>query len=174
MSQTKTNATIRAETGADKDKITEVIDQAFAGKPYAGGDESQVVIRLRTLGVLSLSLVAEWQGEFAGHIAFSPVTAADGTQNWYALGPVAVYPRFQSIGIGGQLILTGLEQIKSMGAVGCMLTGNPVYYQRFGFEFSPLNCPINEQSEHFLLKRLTDDPLPEGPLAFHPAFYGSD
>ncbi len=165
---------IRRETADDANQITDVIDQAFDGKPYAGGDESEVVLRLRRQNALTLGLVAERDGEFAGHIAFSPVTTNDGTANWFALGPVAVFPRFQSEGIGGLLIIEGLEQIHVMGGVGCMLTGNPDYYQRFGFEFSAGNCPPNEPPEHFMVKRLNNDALPDGPMMFHSAFYSSD
>ena len=162
---------IRNEIPADVEKITEVIDQAFEGMPYADGDESEVVLRLRAAQALTLSLVAELDGEFVGHIAFSPVAADDGSPNWYALGPVAVYPNYQSQGIGGQLILEGLNKLKDMGAAGCMLTGNPAYYQRFGFEFFEPNCPPNEQPEYFLLIRLDELPLPVGALNFHPSFY---
>lgn len=164
---------IREETPGDYAKITEVIDQAFANMPYAGGDESDVVIRLRTQRALVLGLVAERHGEFAGYIAFSPVLAGDGTPDWYALGPVAVDPRFQSEGIGAQLIQAGLAQIQTDGAAGCMLTGNPDYYTRFGFGASDELCPENETPAYFMVKRLSDAPLPKGPLAFHPAFYGA-
>ncbi len=167
-----TSVTIRTETPEDYLQITDVIDQAFKGKPYAGGDESEYVLRLRALGALVLGLVAERNGEFAGHIAFSPVTAEDGSANWFALGPVAVYPRFQSEGIGGQLIEAGLGKMKANGAAGCMLTGNPDYYQRFGFEFSEQHCPLNETPAYFMIKRLSDAPPPIGRLNFHAAFYG--
>lgn len=167
-----TEVSIREETEADFTQITDVIDQAFKGKPYAGGDESAVVLRLREARALSLALVAERMGEFAGHIAFSPVTADDGSADWYALGPVAVYPKFQSKGIGAQLIEAGLAKIKNRGAAGCMLTGNPEYYRRFGFEFSERHCPVNETPEFFMIKRLSDVALPSSRLSFHRAFYG--
>ncbi len=165
------DCTIRPEASSDIDKITHIIDQASEGKPYADGDESELVVRLRNQNALVLSLVAELDSQVVGQITFSPVEANDGTQGWYALGPVAVYPELQSQGIGGQLIIEGLAEIKRIGGVGCMLTGNPVYYRRFGFEFSPGNCPGEEPADFFMVKRLTDQPLPSGPLAFHPAFY---
>ena len=165
---------IRQESEKDFDKITDVINQAFAGKPYADGDESDVVLRLRDCAALSLGLVAEVEGEFVGHIAFSPVTTTDGAEHWYALGPVAVYPHIQSQGLGAALINEGLDQIKNMGGVGCMLTGNPDYYKRFGFEFSNGNAPTNEPAEFFMVKRLSDAALPEGPMSFHHAFYAGD
>ncbi|MFN3239604.1 MAG: GNAT family N-acetyltransferase [Pseudomonadales bacterium] len=162
---------IRPEQSGDFGKITVLIDEAFAGMPYAGGDESEVVLRLRQQNALSLGLLAEVDGELVGHIAFSPVKADDGSSGWFALGPVAVFPQFQSMGIGGKLITEGLRQIQGRGGVGCMLTGNPDYYRRFGFEFSAGNCPPNETAEYFMIKRLTDAAAPAGALHFHPAFY---
>ena len=163
--------TIRKETADDYAQITEVIDQAFDGMPYAAGDESDVVPRLRAADALTLGLVAERDGQFVGHIAFSPVSAEDGSENWFALGPVAVYPQFQPQGIGGQLIVDGLERLKDLGASGCMLTGNPSYHQRFGFKFSPPYCTENVPAEYFMVKRLSEQALPGGRLNFHRAFY---
>ena len=165
--------TIRPEFESDHSQITDVIDQAFAGKLYAGGDESDLVIKLRKLDVLTLGLVAEFGGAFAGYIAFSPATAEDGTEGWFSLRPIAVYPNFQSVGIGGKLINEGLKQIKTLRVIGCMLTGNPDYYLRFGFEFSPNNVPTTESVAYFMMKRLNQASLPLGPMAFHPAFYGA-
>lgn len=164
--------TFRLETESDYTQITEVIDQAFDGRPYADGDESEVVLRLRDQGGLALGLIAEKEGEFVAHAAFSPVIRSDGGGNWYALGPIAVYPKIQSEGIGGKLIEEGLKRIREIGGQGCMLTGNPDYYRRFGFDFSPDNCPEQEPAEYFMVKCLSDDPLPTGPMSFHPAFYG--
>ena len=48
--------TIRPEVGSDYSQITDVIDQAFAGKPYAEGNESDFVIKLSELDVLTRAL----------------------------------------------------------------------------------------------------------------------
>jgi len=56
-------------------------------------------------------------------------------------------------------------------ALGCILTGNPDYYRRFGFEFSNANCPDNEPEEHFMVKLLSTE-KPTGRFAFHETFYG--
>ena len=45
--------TIRKETADDCAQITEVIDQALDGMPYAAGDESDVVLRLRAANALT-------------------------------------------------------------------------------------------------------------------------
>jgi len=139
--------------------------------PYAGGDEQDVIERLRSVGALALSLVAVCEGEIVGHVAFSPAIAADSTHPWFALGPVSVLPAHQNRGVGSALINLGLEQIRERGALGCILTGNPEYYRRFGFELAPQNVPVNEPEQFFMLKRFSAV-SPTGAFQFHRAFYG--
>lgn len=162
---------VRLETAADVGKIRTLTELAFRGKPYAGGDEQDVVDRLRSCQALTLSLVAIEQDELVGQITFSPATVADASQPWFALGPVSVAPDHQGKGIGALLIEQGLAQIVKLGALGCILTGNPDYYQRFGFELAPANAPTNEPAEFFMLKLLGGS-KPAGRFAFHSAFYG--
>ncbi len=66
----------------------------------------------KTGGALSISLVAEINGQIVGHIAFSPITASDGTKDWYGLGPVSVLPDHQKQGAGKALINNGLSLLK--------------------------------------------------------------
>lgn len=141
--------TIRVENESDVAAIRDITERAFAGKPYAGGNEQDVIENLRAKSALTLSLVAITNETVVGHIAFSPVDQADSSGPWYALGPVSVLPQWQSQGIGAQLINTGLDDIAEAGALGCILTGNPVYYRRFGFDFSQQCCPENEREEVF-------------------------
>jgi putative acetyltransferase len=161
---------IRDELPADHEVVYQVIRDAFEGRPYAGGDEQDLVNVLRDSGSLTVALVAELEGEIIGHIAFSPATASDGTGPWFTLGPVAVRPDRQMQGIGGRLISEGLEKIRGLGALGCILTGNPVYYRRFGFEFSPPNVPEGESEEFFMVHTFAGQ-LPGGPFRFDEAFY---
>lgn len=163
---------IRPEKECDWDSIGEVTALAFAGKSYSDGDESDLVDRLRATGALALSLVALDSGSVVGHIAFSPASIASNIGPWYAIGPVSVAPERQGEGVGSLLIEAGLSQIANQGALGCILTGDPNYYRRFGFEFSPSNCPSNEPPEHFMVKLLSAE-RPEGEFAFHRAFYES-
>ncbi|MFT7244196.1 MAG: putative N-acetyltransferase YhbS [Candidatus Azotimanducaceae bacterium] len=48
----------REETSADYPLIGELTELAFRGRPYAGGDEQDVIERLRALAALTLSLLA--------------------------------------------------------------------------------------------------------------------
>lgn len=161
---------IRPEHSPDFAAIGEIIRAAFAGKPYAAGDEAELVERLRFEKALSVSLVAEIQSAVVGQIAFSPAQTLDGTQQWYALGPVSVLPAHQGKGIGAELIRTGLRAISQLGGHGCILTGDPAYYVRFGFRLSPPNVPADEPAEHFMIKCLGHH-QPNGPISFHPAFH---
>jgi putative acetyltransferase len=86
---------------------------------------------------LTISLVAEIDGQVVGHIAFSPVTISDGAIGWYGLGPVSVLPEHQKKGIGKSLISEGLSLLKKLGGQGCVLVGHPAYYKRLGFQNFP-------------------------------------
>jgi len=92
--------TIRNETDADVTAISEVTVAAFNSLEISSHTEQFIIEALRAAKALSMSLVAELDGHVIGHIAFSPLTISDGTQNWYGLGPVSVLPEFQRQGIG--------------------------------------------------------------------------
>lgn len=161
---------IRRETPEDSASIHELTKRAFLGMPYADGDEQDVIDRLRASGQLTLSLVAIMDTEVVGHIAFSNATISNSKDLWLALGPVSVAPKHQRCGIGSALINTGLEMVKKRGALGCILTGNPDYYQRFGFKLAPDNVPPNESELYFMVKAFTQAP-PHGIFRFDNAFY---
>ena len=160
---------IRTETDSDRELIHEVTESAFKGKQYADGDEQDLIDTLRSMDALSLSLVALEDGKLVGQISFSPANISVGTSPWYALGPVSVLPGRQGFGIGSQLIEAGILEITNRGALGCILTGDPNYYFRFGFKLSPDHCPDTEPEEYFMLK-LLNGKNPEGKFSFHEAF----
>ncbi len=166
-------AVIRPERSGDFEAITELITSAFSGMPYADGDEGELVEALRAQNALSVSLVAELEGAIAGQIVFSPARASGGAPGWYALGPVAVLPAHQGAGLGSILVRAGLEAVSELGAMGCILTGNPAFYSRFGFEPAPESAPSGEPAEFFMVKLLGGQ-LPLGAIHFHEAFGGAD
>ena len=95
---------IRSETDADVGAIAEVTVAAFKTLEISNHTEQFIIAALRAAKALTISLVAEADGQVIGHIAFSPLTISDGTPNWYGLGPVAVLPQCQRQGIGKALI----------------------------------------------------------------------
>lgn len=163
---------IRRELSSDVHAIGEIIRSAFLGMPYAEGDEAELVEVLRAQDALTVSLVAEREGTIVGQVAFSPAHAPGRALGWYALGPLAVLPAHQRGGIGSTLVRAGLDAILELGARGCILTGDPSYYSRFGFEPSPENTPLGQPSEFFMVK-LFRGQLPVGPIRFHEAFGGA-
>ena len=161
---------IRSESASDFKAIHAITEAAFREMPYADGDEQDVVDRLRAANSLTCSLVAVVENEIVGHIAFSPAIAGDNSHPWFALGPVSVLPGLQRQGIGSTLIVNGLAKIEDLGALGCILTGNPEYYRKFGFAVCPENVPPNEPEEFFMLKLLKATRA-VGSFGFHNAFY---
>ena len=163
---------IRPERPGDHDALGALVTSAFAGKPYAEGDEAELLVALRRAQALTLSLVADRDGVVIGQAAFSPARSSDGTQGWYALGPVAVLPTHQGLGIGSRLIRGGLEHLAGLGADGCILVGDPAYYTRFGFAVSPQNAPPGQPAEYCMVK-VRGGRRPSGPISFHEACGGA-
>ncbi len=160
---------IRDETHADAAAITEVTAAAFKTLEISDHTEQFVVEALRAAKALTISLVAEVDGQVVGHIAFSPVTLTDGTRDWYGLGPVSVLPAYQRMGIGKALIRAGLSRLKALGAKGCCLVGHPEYYPKFGFE--NVARPAMEGVPPEVFFALSFDGLyPQGFVTFHEAF----
>ncbi|MBN1265537.1 MAG: N-acetyltransferase [Anaerolineales bacterium] len=161
---------IRKEKPADIEAITSVTVEAFTNHPTGGElTEHFIILALRAADALAISLVAEIDGEIVGHIAFSPVTIADGTEGWYGLGPVSVLPEYQKQGIGKALINEGLSKLREMDAGGCALVGEPEYYKRFGFRNNPGLIYEGINQAYFLVFPFTDT-VPEGIVTFHEGF----
>lgn len=160
---------IRPEVPADHAAICAVTEAAFLEAPHTSHTEQFIVAALREAGALAISLVAEADGAVAGHVAVSPVTIADGTQGWFGLGPVSVTPRLQGQGIGAQLVYRALDMLKEQGASGCVVLGDPSYYQRFGFRNEPGLVLPGIPPEYFMAISLGGS-LPGGAVAYHPAF----
>lgn len=129
--------TLRPECPADEHAISTVTQRAFLPHPHSAHNEQFIIQALRAAHALPVSLVAECAGHVVAHIAFSPVTIADGSPDWYGLGPVAVLPEYQGQGIGRALIERGLQCIRGIGAQGCVVLGEPAFYTRFGFRHDP-------------------------------------
>jgi putative acetyltransferase len=160
---------IRNETDDDVDAIANLTITAFEPLEVSSHTEQFIIEALRAAHALTLSLVAELDGQVVGHIAFSPVTLSEGTQGWYGLGPVSVLPEYQRQGIGKALIKEGLSRLKAMKAQGCCLVGHPEYYPRFGFKNVPgLGLEGVPQEVFFALA--FDGHYPQGTVTFHEGF----
>jgi putative acetyltransferase len=161
---------VRDEQPGDAAAICEVTTQAFTDAPHAAGIEGAIVDALRAADALTVSLVAEVDGEIVGHIAFSPVTIADAEGDWFGLGPVSVRPDRQGAGIGAALIGAGLARLRATGAASCVVLGDPAYYQRFGFVGDgPLFYP-DVPAEYMQALPFGDGAMQTGEVTYHPGF----
>lgn len=162
---------IRAERPDDADAIRRITQTAFALAEHSSGTEGAIVDALRTAGALAVSLVATIDDEVVGHIAFSSVTIGTAT-GWFGLGPVSVRPDMQKQGIGGALVGEGLIRLRAMHARGCVVLGDPGYYQRFGFAHDPAIRYEGVPPEYFL--RLSfDGSGASGKVVYHEGFFAS-
>ena len=165
----ETNMIIRNETAADIAAIDELTRHAFWHAEHTDHTEQFIVKALRDAGALTISLVAERDGAIIGHVAASPVTISAGTQHWYGLGPVSVAPACQNQGVGSKLINRLLDDLRQLGATGCVVLGNPAYYGRFGFQADSALVLPGIPAEYFQALVL-DGTLPSGSVSYHPGF----
>ena len=121
---------IRKETLQDTIAIRGVNRLAFGGEA-----EANLVDRLRTEGLVIVSLIAEEAGGILGHILFSelPIETPEGMIRGAALAPLAVLPERQRQGIGSALVVAGLDWCAQEGVALVVVVGHPGYYPRFGF-----------------------------------------
>lgn len=162
---------IRDATPSDDEAIRNVQRAAFATHPFSVHTEHLIVDQLRIRGRLSLSLVCcDEVGSVVGHLAFSPVRVDGAGCNWFGLGPLAVLPEHQAKGCGSALTLQGLEQLRAMGARGCVVLGDPRYYARFGFAPCPSLQFPGVPPGHFMALALGHEPPPTGIVSDDDAF----
>ena len=163
---------IHPESPKDAAAISQVNHLAFNRE-----NEAILVERLRQNNAITLSLVAEQDGQILGHILFSPVTITDGEFQWQAIGlrPMAVMPEFQHQGIGSALIRAGLDELKKRGQDVVIVLGHPEYYPRFGFRPSKpfgIQWEVNVPDEVFMVAELSRGSLNgrTGIVRYHSAF----
>lgn len=126
---------IRQERADDADAVAGVHRAAF------GNDHGEVVAALvADLRALAehrpgLSLVAEQEGQIAGHAMFSValLDAPPRLVEVHVLSPIGVRPQSQRQGVGSALIARGVEILSSRQVPAVFLEGDPRYYSRRGF-----------------------------------------
>ncbi|MGV3548179.1 GNAT family N-acetyltransferase [Rhizobium sp.] len=162
---------IREELTADVESIRAVTQAAFADMPHSSQTEAAIIDALRAAGAIRLSLVAVERGAVIGNVVFSDVTI-DGRDGWVGLGPISVKPGLQRGGVGSALVRAGLEQMRSERAAGCVLVGDPAYYDRFGFK-AVSGLGYDGVPDEYVLARAFSGAVPTGAIAYHSAFQAS-
>lgn len=167
---TSAHVLIRPEAPADTASIEVVTIAAFRDAEHTSHNEQDIVRALREAGALTVSLVAERDGAVVGHVAISPVLVADGTSGWFGLGPISVLQAEQGCGIGAGLTRAAQDQLRTPGAAGCVVLGDPAYYSRFGFRAEPSLVFPGVPAEYFQALTFRGT-LPNGIVTYHPGFY---
>ena len=80
-----------------------------------------------------------------------------------------VLPELQKQGIGKFLMREGLSSLKSLGAKGCILVGDPGYYERFGFRSLP-DLVIDGVPQENVLVLPFEENKARGVVTFHEGF----
>lgn len=161
---------IRHETTSDIPFIRDVTAKAFQDAPHSDQTEQLIIDALRDVDALTLSIVADSDGEVIGHVAVSPVTISDGSHGWFGLGPISVLPDQQGKGVGSQLMEQAIAELKQLGASGCVVLGDPSYYARFGFKMVPGLIFEGAPAEYFMALCFNGE-TPQGTVTYHAAFY---
>jgi putative acetyltransferase len=117
---------IRSESPGDIVGIRFVEEAAFLQSA-----EADLVDDLRAAGDSVFSLIAVEGETVTGHAMFSRLQAPFPA---LALGPVAVLPDRQRMGVGSRLIREGIAHSEAAGWTGIFVLGDPAFYRRFGFD----------------------------------------
>jgi len=83
-----------------------------------------------------LSLIAIIEGQAVGHILFTNAHLSNNFNqvSISILAPLAIIPSYQKQGIGGRLIMKGLEILSKSWIDLVFVLGHPEYYPRYGFK----------------------------------------
>lgn len=166
-----TGISIRPARAADLPALAALHTAAF------GGDaEARLVASLHAECDERVSLVAERDGDVAGHILFSPATLEPAAAVRLAgLAPMAVVPDLQRSGIGTALAEAGIAACRARGIDALVVLGHADYYPRFGFRPASrfgLACVYEVPDEAFMALELVPGCLAgiDGTVHYHPAF----
>ena len=160
------------ERQADIAAVRSINERAFGGLV-----EAQIVDRLRGCAG-SISLVAIVKSRVVGHIFFTPVEVEgiEAEKAFAGLGPMAVDPDSQRLGIGSALVRRGLRECESLGYGLVVVVGHPEFYPRFGFvpaASKGLRFERDVPAEAFMALELGADTFTgsTGVVKYHPEFW---
>jgi putative acetyltransferase len=164
---------LRDQTDTDVAAVHALVTAAYRGLPHASGTEPFIMDALWRSGGAVVALVAEDDTGLVGQIAFSAASIFGKGVGWHALGPLAVRPDRQRQGIGSALIAEGFARLRARRSAGCIVAGDPAYYQRFGFRRVP-DLHVPGIPDPYVMALPFDDTLPSGAVDFHEAFAATE
>jgi predicted N-acetyltransferase YhbS len=123
------------QTDSDLAAVEALLDASFGI-----GRRTKTSYRLRegSSPVPGLSmLVRDAELGLSGTISFWPLCIGKGGTPALLLGPLAVHPQRQNLGIGLALMREGLDRARALGHGLVVLVGDEPYYARVGFQKLP-------------------------------------
>lgn len=159
---------IRDESPEDWKAVYQVISSAFGQSA-----EAELVKELRGAGDSVVSLVAEEDGQIAGHVLLSRMDAPFPA---LALAPVSVIPTRQRCGIGSVLIKEAVNRARTKGWAAIFVLGDPSYYERFEFNREAAAGFTSQYAgHHFMVLKLSPSlTATTGEVRHAPAFSALD
>jgi predicted N-acetyltransferase YhbS len=121
--------TLREETIHDVEAREALLDTCFGPSRFEKTCER---LREGRLPADGLALVVEQDGAIIGTVRLWHVSAGP-NRPALMLGPLAVDPARQGLGIGGKLMREVLARARRLGHRAVLLVGDAPYYERFGF-----------------------------------------
>jgi len=144
---------LREENLRDAEARETLLDTCFGPARFEKTCERLREDRLPADG---LSLVAEADGAVIGTVRLWHVSAGP-NRPALLLGPLAVDPKRQSLGVGSKLMRHALQRASTLGHRAVLLVGDAPYYERFGFsteKAAGLWLPGPYERDRFLAREL--------------------
>jgi predicted N-acetyltransferase YhbS len=169
--------TIDEEVPGEAGAREALLDRAMGAERFAKTSQ-----RLRDGRLPELALAARLDGRLVGTVRLWAISAGPGSgeggRSLLLLGPLAVDPLYQGMGIGARLMRSALNRSAATGHGGVILVGDAPYYARFGFTAAAtegLEMPGPVERHRFLGHELRPGALAEArglvraAGAWHPA-----
>lgn len=163
---------IRLEKENDYFEVENLTREAFWNIYRPGCIEHLVIHNLRkdSCFVKELDYVIELDNKIIANIVYAKgkLKLENGTiKDILLFGPVSVLPEYQKMGYGEKLINYTMEKAKKLGYEAIVITGNPDYYKKYGFEScSKYNIYYEgmnktDEAPFFMIKVLDDKKINE-------------
>jgi predicted N-acetyltransferase YhbS len=157
---------VRSERPGDAGRIADVVRRAYADVAFSNHREYHMIDRLReTVAFIpALSLLAEIDGEAAGHILLTraEISGDNAAVATLALAPLSVAPEYQGRGVGKRLVKAAHAQAAAIGFGSIVLVGLPDYYPQFGYRplrDYPITLPFAAPEPNCMILPLHPDAL---------------
>lgn len=162
---------IRLEEEKDYYEVENLTREAFWNLYRPGCFEHLVVHKLRNdeSFVKELDYVIEEDGKIVANIVYAKgnlILENSNKKEVLIFGPVSVLPDYQKKGYGEKIISFTMEKAKELGYNAILITGNPEYYKKYGFESASkygiyYDGMENGEAPFFMIKVLDDKKINE-------------